>query len=132
MNIGHYSYTHVQGDRWGMSVYLMMQKIKGQHHVTYGFCPEICILQETYGTGTIEYGQIGCDEIHLTKGVVVNFKIDKMGGISKVFFDNKIMENLVGKDKIDPMEQLTSLPTQFSFQNTSGRLFNTMSFFESC
>ena len=101
----------------------LMQKIKSEQHVTDGFCPEICIPQETYrGEGTIENDQIVCDEIHSTKGVVVNIKTKEIGDMFKDFFrvNKKIMKNLLDKDEINQMEQPIVHVSQFSFRKTLG------------
>ena len=107
-----------------------LKKLKSQQHVTDGFCTETIVPQKTYRGPGIEYGQIGCDEIHVTKGAVVNVKNDQLTGLSKDFYDmTKIMKNLLDEDEIDQMEEPTVHAHQWCYRSTTGRIFNVMFFF---
>ena len=74
-----------------------MKKIEGKQKIADGFGIEMLILQEMYrGTGTTEYGQIGFDELSVSRGIVQNVKNNEMTGMSKDMYDvNKIMRNLL-------------------------------------
>lgn len=60
------------------------QKIKSSQDVADGFSPSCCIIQRTYRDGMMkleeeakkssngEWGQIGFDEMKITKGVIMN------------------------------------------------------------
>ena len=107
-----------------------LKKLKSLQHVTDGHCTETCVPQPTYcGPGT-EWGEIGCNEIHVTKGVMVNVKNNEVTGVCTDFYDiTKIMKNLLDEDKIDQMEEQTVHVNQWCYRSTAGRIFNVMFFF---
>ena len=108
-----------------------LKNLECQQHVTNGFCTETIVPQQTYhgSAEVVEWGQIGCDEIHVTKGVTVNVKNNAMTGLCGDFYDmTKIMKNLLDEDEIDQMEEPTVHAHQWCYRSTAGRIFNVMFF----
>ena len=93
------------------------KQIKGEQKITDGFCIEMLIPQNMYqGTGTTKYGQIGLDELSVSRGIVQNVKNTEMIVMSKDMHNvNKIMRNLFGEDEIDVIQEPTNHVHQFSY-----------------
>jgi len=121
-----------------------LQKLKSKQQVTDGFCPSTCLIQHTYrdnasineladsaaANGGEEWGQVGFDEMKLTRGVVMNTKSHDTVGISKDFCDlNIIVKNLLDEDEVIKKEEPTVQVLQFCYRSTSGRMYNIMHFF---
>jgi hypothetical protein len=109
-----------------------LKALKSEQHVTNGFCVETIVPQPTYHGNklVVEWGQIGCDEIHITKGQFVNVKNSVTSGFCADFYDMKqIMKNLLDEDEIDKTEEPALHAHQFCYRSTAGRIFNIMFFF---
>ena len=109
-----------------------LKSLKSQQQVADGFCVETIVPQPTYRGSCmwIEWGHVGCDEIHITNGVAVNVKNNEVAGLCKDFHDiTKIMKNLLDDDEIDNMEEPAVHAHQFCYRSTAGRIFNVMFFF---
>ena len=95
-----------------------LKSLKSQQQVADGFCVETIVPQPTYRGSCmwIEWGHVGCDEIHITNGVAVNVKNNEVAGLCKDFHDiTKIMKNLLGDDEIDNMEEPAVHAHQFCY-----------------
>ena len=107
-----------------------LKSLKSQQHVVGGFCTETILPQPIYRGTIVEYGHVGCDDIHITKGVAVNVKNDEVAGFCKDFHDlDKIMKNLLREEDINTFEEPAVRAHQFFHRSTAGRIFNIVFFF---
>ena len=107
-----------------------LKSLKSQQHVTDSFCTKTIVPQAIYRGTVVEWGKVGCDEIHITNGIATNVKNDKVAVFCKDFHDmRKIMKNLLDEDEINNMDEPAVHTRQIFFQSTAGRTFNVVFFF---
>ena len=99
----------------------------------WSLCQDYCVPQSMYYNNTlaIEWGQISCNKIHITKDQLVSVKNNRKYFRSLCqLLQTKITKNLIGEDKMNKTEESVVYGLQFCYQSTTGRIFNVVIFLQ--